>query len=323
MPEPTDTNPVERPGPAMQETSPEERAEADAAETELARSLLADALGGMASDEAEAPSEDAPSETADEAQDAPEEDHGDQEPAAATPAQDVVQALKRAGYSDEAIGKMDGELAEMLAEKAKADKAAQDRDYQEFLEQKRTAKAETDERPQEAGDEPHPSVAPTLKEFSQPLADDLGIEPDGLAEWGSKLTAPTQQALRGLQGVLEGVLTSVARMQLEGDIPQLKDADSYTRVRERAERLFQDPESDYSKHDPLTGIMAAMRDVAAQEFKDDNKAVAEEARDKSRKGSRRAAASQPTVTTRKPSKPVSIDEWETNMARDALRQAGM
>lgn len=237
-----------------------------------------------------------------------------------------LQSLKRAKYSEKAISKMSPELAAELAEKACEDRRANDREYQEYLAQKRKAEPDESER-QEAAQAAHPSES-TLQDFvslSQPFADDLGVEPERLAEFAKVLveasSGPLQQQLATQSALLEEALIDSAVSRLSGEFPQLRGSDKFADVVKKATRLLA---IDDAPQGPLLDrITAAMREASSGVFKDEvaKRALAEQ--DKKRNERRQKTKGQPSSGARKGGVAMSQDDWLTSEAARLLGQADL
>lgn len=255
----------------------------------------------------------------------PEEDIG--APEAEGISADDLQTLKRAKYSDKAIAKMDPELAAELAEMAREDKRASDREFQEYLAQKRKADNDEPER-QEATEQVQPSASnlQDLVSLSQPFAEDLGVEPEQLAAFAKVLidasSGPLQQQLVSQSALLEEALIDSAVSRLGGEFPQLRGSDKFADVLQKTvRRLSDNPEASGSVIDRIT---AAMREVASLEFKDEilKRELAE--RDKKRNARRQQTSGHPSSTTRKAGgQPMSQDDWLTQRSQELLGKAGL
>lgn len=239
--------------------------------------------------------------------------------------EDDLQSLKRAKYSDKAISKMSPELAAELAEKAREDKRADDREYQEYLAQKRKAETDESERPEAAqAAQPSQSNLTDFVALSQPFADDLGVEPERLAEFARTLvnasSGPLQQQLATQTAILEEALIDSAVSRLSGDFPQLRSSDKFADVLKKTTRALSLDDSP-REGSIIDRITAAMRDVASVEFKDEivKRALAE--RDKKQNERRQKTKGQPSSSSRKGGVAMSHDDWLTSEAQRLLGQA--
>lgn len=234
--------------------------------------------------------------------------------------------LKRAGHSDERIDKMGPELAAELAEEARESKRANDREYQEYLAQKRKAETDEMERP-EAGEQPQPSAS-TLQDLaalSQPFAEDLGVEPEQLTSFAEAIveraSGPLREQLTSQTALLEEALVDSAVSRLSGDFPQLRSSEQLSSIVEKTRNvLIANPKGDGSVIDR---IEAAMRDVASVEFKDEIVKRELARKDKQRQRGRQRAKGQPTPNARRGGVGDNPDAQFRSHAAQLLDDAGI
>lgn len=256
-------------------------------------------------------------------EDADEEDTDEQE--ASIRDEDRL-TLKRAGHSDERINKMSPELAAELAEDARESKRANDREFQEYLAQKRKAETDETERP-EAGVKPQPSESnlQDLAALSQPFAEDLGVEPEQLTSFARAIvetaSEPLRQQLTSQTALLEEALVDSAVSRLSGDFPQLRSSERLSSIVEKTRNvLIANPKGDGSVIDR---IAAAMRDVATVEFKDEIVKRELDRKDKQRQRGRQRAKGQPTPNARRGGVSDNPDAQFRANAAKLLDEAGL
>lgn len=303
-------------------SSNEERTEADRAFTDAASKLMDDM--GFADGEEERAFEEAlgddepTEEPTDEDLDEVEESDDTNTDADRGISEDDLEALRRAQYSEDDIAEMTPALASRLAEKAREEKRAGDREYQEYLAQKRKAETDETERP-EADGESQPSKRPTLLDLdalSQPFADDLGVEVGAVRNFAEQLTGPLVAQLKQRDGVVNGLATELAIDRLIGDFPELRDPKHLPTVIAKAEAIAA---SGTARGDSFFGkVQDAMRSAAEIVFKDAvAKRVVKDRETKRSKAQGRAKA-QPSTSSRRTTSREGSFESRANRLMDEM-----
>lgn len=284
-------------------------------------------------DDADEPQEDAeePDEADDADPDGDEEDTGEPE---ATVGDEDRLTLRRAGYSEDDIAEMTPALASRLAEKAREEKRAGDREYQEYLAQKRKAEDHETERP-EAGEQPQPSQPnlPDLAALSQPFADDLGVEPEQLTKFAEAITnaarAPMQEQLQQLASLnqraveaAEEALVDSAVSRLSGEFPQLRNSEDLGQLVADATAILA------SKKEPAKGsftdrLVAALRPLCVDKFIDEKVKREVDRKDKQRQRGRQRAKGQPTSAARRGGQHADPDAAFRAEAAKLMDEAGI
>ena len=227
----------------------------------------------------------------------------------------VSQALRREGYTDEDIQALDPGLAQRIADRATEQANRRQAEYEKLKASPEKGGTETTEG--QAGEpEAHPE---SLVEAVQPLAQELGLDDDGVAKLQSFGQSLLKEAARsipdtaGMNELAHQNALEMQRMRLEMRYPQLSDDAMWTQAIEKAQSL------DGSKYQ---GNLRGFFDAAVKLMDIEPLDPAASARHQQLAAQRDLGA--PTVQTmRQPPREMSADERETHDLMKVFKEHGL